>query len=268
MGTAVAVSGATPASQKHVLAYTCHWHSNSARADPRATPASQILNMAQARLQVTGLCLTRPPAACWNSDWYGAGRCGGTWLRQPPPCCGRGPAGYQSTSKADAFAPTRTAGEAMCWDFVQKTFLRIWAGWCGGTWLRQPPLRFQPEPPVTRERRTDAGALHTHSVREFKKLAGCVSEKSWRFGAEVLGCDNRLCVAAEVARVREDRYHAGLGAPTSSRSLQKRARPGWKGPVHQLGARRCGGTWLRQPPSRCGRVDAPLSWELALWREN
>ena len=34
--------------------------------------------------------------------------------------------------------------------------------------MRQPPLRFRPGPPVTRERKTDAGALHTHSVHEFK----------------------------------------------------------------------------------------------------
>ena len=44
------------------------------------------------------------------------------------------------------------------------------------------------------------------------------SEKSWRHGAEALGCDNRLCVAAMAARVREDRTYAVFGAPTSSRS--------------------------------------------------
>jgi hypothetical protein len=78
----------------------------------------------------------------------------------------------------------------------------------------------RPWPPGIRENKTDAVALHTPSVREFKKLACWFSEKSWRYGAEVLGCDNRLCVAARAARVREDRTYAVFGAPTSSRSSQ------------------------------------------------
>jgi hypothetical protein len=124
----------------------------------------------------------------------------------------------------------------------------------------------RPWPPGIRENKTDAVALHTPSVREFKKLACWFSEKSWRYGAEVLGCDNRLCVAAMAARVREDRTYAVFGAPTSSRSSQD-----GRGQINEagipLGAGRCGGTWLRQPPSRCGRLHAHMSWELALWRE-